>query len=101
MEDTGYKVAISILVLFFTVLIGGIVITVAQEDDLIDNYKQGKITLQQYCDKATDFGTNTNLPPICYQVYNLKQVGAKQECDYNVAVKSIICKTVPILETNN
>lgn len=66
---------------------------------LFDQYRAGQVTLQQYCDEVTDYGTDTNqIPVICYQVYNVKSQG--QECQDVIVGKMIAKQCHPRLIPN-
>lgn len=63
------------------------------QDAKIDTaYKSGSLTLEQYCDKKTNHGTDSRLPVACYPIYNVKANG--EECHFNAATKTTQCKTI-------
>jgi hypothetical protein len=92
--DIGLSVFVALIV--FILVIGFFVIR--EETKIDDAFRNGDITLEQYCDQVTLGGTTTKLPVACYGQFNLKAVGTHEECNHNG--KTTTCATYPTLESN-
>lgn len=64
------------------------------------SFRQGDITVEQYCEKITRGGTTESIPVACYEYFKVRQEGIRRECRYNPATKTNQCKNVPILVPN-
>lgn len=79
-----------IIIIFLFVWLG--------EAFVFDNkFKNGEISLETYCER---FKTSSSPPVSCYEYFNVKQNGTRQDCKYNATTKTTNCKTVPILTPN-
>ncbi len=86
------------IILAVMVFIGLAVYAGVQESKFEQAFRDGKVSLEEFCLEKTGGGVTQSVPVACYQYFGVHQEGTKQVCAYNVALKMPTCKTEPILE---
>lgn len=90
MEKFLVFIAVVIVAGVFT-LIGCVI---GRDVHLSNQYSRGEITLAEFCDRETNNGTDNDVPVICYNYYNVHQVGTRTK------MVGKMMEHVPILESN-
>lgn len=76
-NDIRYGDGCTAMVWTMTIIVVSFLALTFYHQTALDNaYKQGALTLTQYCDAATNHGTSRTLPVACHQVYGFKPTAA-------------------------